>query len=75
MNTPKIPASVFRAKGWFIGSRVVEAGGKHVIAQRLQPSGMFWTEAGATAVPHPRCALLSAGGWNHLWNQPLPRAA
>jgi hypothetical protein len=24
---------------------------------------------------HLRCALLSAGGWNHLWSQVLPRAA
>ncbi len=65
----------YRNQGWFIGSGVVEAGCKHVIGQRLKQSGMFWTEAGATAVLHLRCALLSAGGWNHLWSQPLPRAA
>jgi hypothetical protein len=65
----------YRNQGWFIGSGVVEAGCKHVIGQRLKQSGMFWTQAGATAVLHLRCALLSAGGWNHLWSQPLPRAA
>jgi len=65
----------YRANGWFIGSGVVEAGCKHVIGQRLKQSGMFWTEAGATAVLHLRCALLSAGGWSHLWSQLLPRAA
>jgi hypothetical protein len=65
----------YRNQGWFIGSGVVEAGCKHVIGQRLKQSGMFWTEAGATAVLHLRCALLSAGGWNHLWRQPLAHAA
>jgi hypothetical protein len=65
----------YRKHGWFIGSGVVEAGCKHVIGQRLKQSGMFWTEAGATAVLHLRCALLSAGGWNHLWSQPLAHAA
>jgi len=40
----------YRKQGWFIGSGVVEAGCKRVIGQRLKQSGMFWTEAGATAV-------------------------
>ena len=65
----------YRANGWFIGSGVVEAGCKHVIGQRLKQSGMFWTETGASAVLTLRCALLSAGGWNHLWHHPLSRAA
>ncbi len=65
----------YRQQGWFIGSGVVEAGCKRVIGQRLKQSGMFWTEPGATAVISLRCALLSAGGWDHLWNQPLLHAA
>lgn len=65
----------YRARGWFIGSGVVEAGCKRVIGQRLKQSGMFWTEAGATAVLSLRCALLSAGGWDCLWSQPLLTAA
>jgi hypothetical protein len=65
----------YRKQGWFIGSGVVEAGCKRVIGQRLKQSGMFWTEAGATAVLSLRCALLSTGGWNHLWNQALLKAA
>lgn len=65
----------YRANGWFIGSGVVEAGCKHVIGQRLKQSGMFWTESGASAVLTLRCALLSAGGWNHLWAQPVSQAA
>jgi hypothetical protein len=74
-NRARMDYLSYRAKGWFIGSGVVEAGCKHVIGQRLKQSGMFWTQAGATAVLHLRCALLSAGGWNHLWSQPLPHAA
>lgn len=58
----------FRANGWFIGSGVVEAGCKHLVGQRLKQSGMFWTERGASAVLLLRSALLSAGGWNYLWN-------
>jgi hypothetical protein len=64
----------YRQQGWFIGSGVVEAGCKRVIGQRLKQSGMFWTEAGAAAVISLRCALLSSGGWDYLWRQPLSHA-
>jgi hypothetical protein len=74
-NRARMDYRRYRANGWFIGSGVVEAGCKHLVGQRLKQSGMFWTQAGATAVLHLRCALLSAGGWNHLWSQVLPRAA
>ena len=65
----------YRANGWFIGSGIVEAGCKHVVGQRLKQSGMFWTEAGAAAVLNLRCALLSAGGWNHVWGLLAPQTA
>lgn len=65
----------YRQQGWFIGSGVVEAGCKRVIGQRLKQSGMFWTEMGAAAVTGLRCALLSSGGWDYLWNHPLLNAA
>ena len=74
-NRARMDYRRYRANGWFIGSGVVEAGCKHLVGQRLKQSGMFWTEAGATAVLHLRCALLSAGGWNHLWSQLLSHAA
>ena len=74
-NRTRMDYRRYRAQGWFIGSGVVEAGCKRVIGQRLKQSGMFWTEAGATAVLSLRCALLSAEGWNYLWNQPLLKAA
>ena len=74
-NRSRMDYRRYRQQGWFIGSGVVEAGCKRVIGQRLKQSGMFWTEPGATAVASLRCALLSAGGWDYLWSQPLLKAA
>jgi hypothetical protein len=56
----------FRARGFFVGSGVVEAGCKTVIGQRLKQSGMRWTVAGANAVIALRCRLLSQR-WDDLW--------
>jgi hypothetical protein len=56
----------FRARGFFVGSGVVEAGCKTVIGQRLKQSGMRWTVAGANAVIALRCRLLSQR-WEDLW--------
>jgi hypothetical protein len=74
-NRARMDYRQYREQGWFIGSGVVEAGCKRVIGQRLKQSGMFWQERGASAVASLRCALLSAGGWDYLWSQPLRRAA
>jgi hypothetical protein len=74
-NRARMDYRQYREQGWFIGSGVVEAGCKRLIGQRLKQSGMFWRESGASAVASLRCALLSAGGWEYLWRQPLLRAA
>jgi hypothetical protein len=74
-NRARMDYRHYREQGWFIGSGVVEAGCKRVIGQRLKQSGMFWRESGASAVASLRCALLSAGGWDYLWNRPLLHAA
>jgi hypothetical protein len=74
-NRARMDYRRYRQQGWFIGSGVVESGCKRVIGQRLKQSGMFWTQTGATAVLSLRCALLSAQGWDYLWNQPLLGAA
>ena len=74
-NRARLDYRYYQEQGWFIGSGVVEAGCKRVIGQRLKQSGMFWRETGATAVASLRCALLSAGGWDYLWRQPLLQAA
>lgn len=49
----------FRAKGFFIGSGVIEAGCKTVIGARLKASGMFWSEKGANAIIALRCCVCS----------------
>ena len=56
----------FRARGFFVGSGVIEAGCKTVVGQRLKQSGMRWTVAGANAVIALRCRLLS-NRWEALW--------
>ncbi len=49
----------FRAEGMFVGSGVVEAGCRTIVAQRLKNSGMFWSITGANAILALRCAILS----------------
>ena len=51
----------FRAQGLFVGSGVVEAGCRTVIAKRLKASGMFWTVRGANSIIALRCVRLSRG--------------
>jgi hypothetical protein len=46
-NVTRMQYGTFRAKGYFIGSGVVEAGCKTVIGGRCKQSGMFWSESGA----------------------------
>jgi hypothetical protein len=58
-NTLRMCYKYFRARGLFVGSGVVEAGGKTGIGHRLKQSGMRWTVAGANAVIALRCQLLS----------------
>jgi hypothetical protein len=50
-----------RAQGYHIGSGVVEAGCKNVVAARLRGVGMRWSEAGAEAMLHLRAEWCSTG--------------
>ena len=43
----------------FVGSGVIEAGCRTVIASRLKRSGMFWSVRGANAIVALRCARLT----------------
>jgi hypothetical protein len=49
----------FRRQHLFVGSGVIEAGCKTVIACRLKQSGMFWTVSGANAIIALRCHHLN----------------
>lgn len=48
----------YRAKGYFIGSGVIEAGCKTVVGKRLKQSGMFWGETGAEDLLGLRCQIM-----------------
>ena len=61
MNYPK-----FRKQHLFVGSGVIEAGCKTVVAHRLKQSGMFWTVRGANAVLALRCCQLN-GRFEDYW--------
>lgn len=66
-----------RAKGWPIGSGVVEAGVKQV-GKRLKGSEQFWSEEGAEAILALRAMWLSEDArWDHYWlcGQPRGQAA
>lgn len=58
-NQERMRYGTFRARGYQIGSGVMEAGCKHVVAQRLDQVGMHWSEKAAEAVLALRGALLS----------------
>ena len=50
---------VFRQKGYFIGSGVVEAACKTLVCQRFKCSGMHWSQPGLKHLLAIRTALLS----------------
>ena len=58
----------FRRQHLFIGSGVIEAGCKTVIASRLKRSGVFWTVPGANAIRTLRCSHLN-GRFEDYWEQ------
>jgi hypothetical protein len=64
----------FRAAGLCIGSGVVEAACKVVIATRLKRAGMHWTVAGANAIAALRACKLS-GRFEDFWQRRSAQAA
>jgi hypothetical protein len=65
----------YRAKGYVIGSGMMESTCKQVVGRRLKGPGMQWSEEGALAM----AALVSQrlnGTWDRFWEgRPLQRAA
>lgn len=72
-NQSRMRYGEFRRDGLFIGSGVVEAGCKTVVAQRAKLSGMRWSETGLLAVLHTRCAFLG-GQLDTFWDGWHPSA-
>jgi hypothetical protein len=60
-NAERMRYQTFLAKGYHIGSGVVEASCKQVVTQRLKLAGMHWREETAEAVLAVRAAQLSTG--------------
>jgi hypothetical protein len=58
-NAERMRYPKFRRLHLFVGSGVIEAGCKTVIASRLKQSGMFWTVRGANAILALRCSCLN----------------
>jgi hypothetical protein len=61
----------YKAKGWFIGSGVVEAGCKTVVGRRLKQSGMFWSKRGGEDLLQIRC-LIMGPHFEAAWNARQP---
>jgi len=83
-NISRMQYGTFRAKKYFIGSGVIEAGCRTLIGKRCKQSGMFWGEPGADKVLALRCIHASRRldlFWKHHLNSraaenaPLPLAA
>jgi hypothetical protein len=75
-NVNRMQYGTFRAKGYFIGSGVVEAGCKTVIGARCKQSGMFWSESGAENILALRCIHSSCRldeFWKHRLNNRAAR--
>lgn len=69
-NVNRMQYGTFRAKGYFIGSGVVEAGCKTVIGGRCKQSGMFWSEPGAQNILALRC-IHSSRRLEEFWKDRL----
>ena len=66
-NAERMRYPKFRRMHLFVGSGVIEAGCKTVIASRLKQSGMFWTVRGANAIVALRCCYLN-GRFEDYWD-------
>jgi hypothetical protein len=58
-NAKRMRYSTYRDQGLPVGSGVVESAAKHLVQQRMKRAGMRWSERGARAILHLRCALLN----------------
>lgn len=70
-NVLRMQYGTFRAKKYFIGSGVVEAGCRSIIGKRCKQSGMFWSQPGAETVLAFRCIHASKqldSFWKHHLN-------
>jgi hypothetical protein len=65
-NLAYMQYDVYLARGWPIGTGVVEGACGHVVKDRMEQAGMRWTKAGAQAMLDLRAVRLS-GDWDAYW--------
>jgi hypothetical protein len=59
-NAARMRYGTYRAQGYHVGSGVMEASCRQVVAQRRHEAGMHWREETADAIVSLRAALLSS---------------
>jgi hypothetical protein len=65
-NKERMRYADFRDRGLFVGSGVIEAGCKTIIAHRLKQSGMEWSLRGANSILALRC-FMKSGRLEDYW--------
>jgi hypothetical protein len=65
-NRPYMRYDEYLARGWPIGTGVVEGACRHLVKDRMEQSGMRWTTGGAQAVLDLRAVRLN-GHWEAYW--------
>jgi hypothetical protein len=65
-NLAYMQYDVYLARGWPIGTGVVEGACGHVVKDRMEQAGMRWTKAGAQAMLDLRAVRLT-GDWEAYW--------
>lgn len=65
-NKERMRYDEYRAKGYHIGSGIIESACKHVVGQRLKQAGMTWSVEGADAIIQLRI-LWKNGEWHKFW--------
>jgi len=65
-NRPYMRYDEYLARGWPIGTGVIEGACRHLVKDRMEQSGMRWTKAGAQTVLDLRAVHLN-GQWDHYW--------
>ena len=65
-NQPYMHYDLYLARGWPLGTRVVEGACGHLVNERMEQAGMRWTVAGAQAVLDLRAVRLT-GDWDASW--------
>ena len=65
-HAKRMQYKAFRAKGYIIGSGVIESACRHVVGERCKQAAMRWEKPGINAVLKWRC-MLKNKTWDKYW--------